>query len=75
MRKWGHFPGDLGVKNSPSNAGGTGLILGLGTGIAHDSQLENQDMEGQRQYFNKSDKDFKKWVHSPKNLKNGGWGG
>ena len=54
-----NFPGSPGVKISPSNAGGVGLIPGQGAKIPHVSRPKNQNIK-QKQYCNKSNKDFLK---------------
>ena len=46
------FPGGPGVKTSPSNAGGAGLIPGQGVKIPHTSWPKNQNIK-QKQYCNK----------------------
>ena len=55
------------VKILPSNAGGTLWIPGQGTKIQHALGPKNQNIK-QKQYCNKSNKDFKKGSTS-KNLK------
>ena len=58
------FPGGPVVKASPSNAGGVGLIPGLGTKITHASWPRNQDIK-QKHYCNRFNKDLK-MVHIKK---------
>ena len=57
-RNFGDFPGGPGVKTSPSNAGGAGLIPGWGVKIPLASWPKIQNMK-QKKYCNKLDKDFK----------------
>ena len=52
------FPGGPGVKASPSNAGGGGLIPGQRTKIPHASWLRNQDIK-LKQCCNRFNKDLK----------------
>ena len=42
-RGMGDFPAGPGVKTLPSTAGGTGLILGLGTKILHASWRSHKE--------------------------------
>ena len=55
------FPGDLVVKTSPSNAGGTGSISGQGAKIPHASGPKNPNIKKKKkkQYYNKLNKAFK----------------
>ena len=53
------FPVGPVVKTSPSNAGGAGLIPGLGAEIPHALQPKYQNIK-QKQYCNKFNKDLKK---------------
>ena len=50
------------VKTSPSSEGGLGSIPGRGTKIPHALWPKNQNMK-QKQYCNKSNKDFKNGPH------------
>ena len=50
------------VKTLPSNAGGVGLIPGLGTKIPHALRPKNQNIK-QKQYCNKFNKDFQSGPH------------
>ena len=54
------FPGGPVVKISPFSAGGVGSIAGRGTKIPHASRPKTQNTK-QKQYYNKFNKDFKKW--------------
>ena len=54
------FPGGPVVKISPSSAGGVGSIPGRGTKIPHALRPKTQNTK-QKQYYNKCNKDFKKW--------------
>ena len=51
------FPGGPLVKNSPSSAGGVGLIPGRGAKLLHALWPKNQNMK-QKPYCNKFNKDF-----------------
>ena len=53
-------------KNSPSNAGGVGLILGQGAKVSHAS-WPNKSKHKTKQYCNKFNKNLKNGPH--KNLK------
>ena len=62
--RWSHlksrtevFPGDPGVKTSPSNAGGAGSIPGQGVKIPHASGPKNQNIK-QKLYHSKFNEDF-----------------
>ena len=57
----GDFSGCQVVKTLPFNAGGEGSIHGREAKISHDSQPKNQNMK-QKQYCNKFEKDFKKFI-------------
>ena len=52
------FPGDLGVKTSPSNAEGAGSIFGWGVKILHASWLKNQNINNKINILTCSIKDF-----------------
>ena len=52
------FSADSVVKILPANAGGTGSILGWGPKFLHALRPKNQNIK-QKQYCNKSNKDFK----------------
>ena len=53
-----HLPGVPVVKTLPSNAGGVGLIPGLGTKTPHAVRPKKQNIK-QKQYCNKFNKDLK----------------
>ena len=50
------------VKTLPSNAGGVGLIPGLGTKTPHAVRPKKQNIK-QKQYCNKFNQDFKNGPH------------
>ena len=56
--QWWNFPGSSVVKASPSNAGGTGLIIDRAAKIPHALWPKNQSIK-QKQCCNKFNKDFK----------------
>ena len=56
------------VKTSPSNAWGAGSISGQGARIPHFSRPKDQNIK-QKQYSNKSNKDFKNVPHQKKKSK------
>ena len=58
----GNLPGGPAVKTSPSNVVGVGSIPGQGAEIPHASRPKNQSIK-QKQYCNKSNKDFKNGPH------------
>ena len=64
----GGLPGSPGVKTLPSNAVCAGLIPGHRAKILHASWPKNQNIK-QKQYYNKFNKDFKKWSTSKKKKK------
>ena len=64
----GDFPGGPVVKIAPPNAGNAGLIPGQGAKIPQGSRTKNQNIK-QKQYWNKFNKDFKKWSTSKKIFK------
>ena len=62
LRLLRHFPGVPVVKTLPSNAGGVGLIPGLGTKTPHAVRPKNQNIK-QKQYCNKFNQDFENGPH------------
>ena len=59
------FPGSPVVKTSPSKAESTGLIPGQGAKIPYlVSWPKSQNIKKQKQYWNKFNKNFKKWPTS-----------
>ena len=48
------------MRTSSSNAGGAGLVPGLGAKIPHASQPKDKNIK-QNQYCNKSNKGLSKW--------------
>ena len=59
------FPRGPVVKTSPSNVGGVCSIPGPGAKIPHASWPKNQNVR-QKQYCNRSNKDFKNGPHQKK---------
>ena len=68
---FGDFPGGPGVKTSPSNAGGEGLIPGRGAKIPHASRPKKQNIK-QKQHCNKFNEDFKNGPYKKKIFKKSG---
>ena len=58
---FGNFPSGPGVGTLPSNAGGIVSIPGWGAEIPHASWSKNQNSK-QKQYCNKLNKNFKKYI-------------
>ena len=67
--QWWNFPGSSVVKASPSNAGGTGLIIDRAAKIPHALWPKNQSIK-QKQCCNKFNKDFKNATRFKKNNNN-----
>ena len=57
------FPGGPVVKKLPSNAGGVGSIPGLEAKIPPTLTAKKTEHRQQKQYCNKSNKDFKNGLH------------
>ena len=65
------FPGSPAIKTLPSNAGDVGLIPGQGAKIPQASQPKRRNIK-QKQWCNKSNKDFKNGSHQKNSLKEKG---